>query len=278
MKIRNTEFDFKNNGYIMGILNVTPDSFSDGGSYDKLDKALRRVEIMIEEGVDIIDIGGESTRPGFTPLSVEEELERVLPVIEGIRKFSDIPLSVDTYKAESMDAVLAAGADIANDIWGLTRDEDMKKVVKKHDAHVIVMHNREERNYDNFIVDFVEDIKKSIEIAKEAGIAEDKIILDPGVGFAKNLKTDLQAIKYLDTYVDLGYPVLLATSRKRFIGTITKEALAKDRVAGTVATTVYGATLGARLFRVHDIKENRKALDMTMAIINEGYGQENYDG
>ncbi len=278
MKIRNTEFDFENEKYIMGILNVTPDSFSDGGHFDTVEKAVSHARQMIEEGVDIIDIGGESTRPGHTPLSSKEEMDRVLPVIEKIREFSDIPISIDTYKAESMDLALSAGADIANDIWGFKKDPDMKDVVKKHDSPVILMHNKEVAEYKDFKIDYVEDIKESIKLAKEAGIGDDKIILDPGVGFAKNYKRDLQAIKYLDSYVKLGYPVLLATSRKRFIGAATGVDNPLDRLAGTIATTVYGATLGASIFRVHDVKANKEALAMTTEIMAEGKKKSSYNG
>lgn len=278
MKIRNTEFDFENEKYIMGILNVTPDSFSDGGHFDTVEKAVSHARQMIEEGVDIIDIGGESTRPGHTPLSFKEEMDRVLPVIEKIREFSDIPISIDTYKAESMDLALSAGADIANDIWGFKKDPDMKDVVKKHDSPVILMHNKEVAEYKDFKIDYVEDIKESIKLAKEAGIGDDKIILDPGVGFAKNYKRDLQAIKYLDSYVKLGYPVLLATSRKRFIGAATGVDNPLDRLAGTIATTVYGATLGASIFRVHDVKANKEALAMTTEIMAEGKKKSSYNG
>ncbi|MCI7238696.1 MAG: dihydropteroate synthase [Anaerococcus sp.] len=278
MKIRNTEFDFENEKYIMGILNVTPDSFSDGGHFDTVEKAVSHARQMIEEGVDIIDIGGESTRPGHTPLSFKEEMDRVLPVIEKIREFSDIPISIDTYKAESMDLALSAGADIANDIWGFKKDPDMKDVVKKHDSPVILMHNKEVAEYKDFKIDYVEDIKESIKLAKEAGIGDDKIILDPGVGFAKNYKWDLQAIKYLDSYVKLGYPVLLATSRKRFIGAATGVDNPLDRLAGTIATTVYGATLGASIFRVHDVKANKEALAMTTEIMAEGKKKSSYNG
>lgn len=278
MKIRNTEFDFENEKYIMGILNVTPDSFSDGGHFDTVEKAVSHARQMIEEGVDIIDIGGESTRPGHTPLSSKEEMDRVLPVIEKIREFSDIPISIDTYKAESMDLALSAGADIANDIWGFKKDPDMKDVVKKHDSPVILMHNKKVAEYKDFKIDYVEDIKESIKLAKEAGIGDDKIILDPGVGFAKNYKRDLQAIKYLDSYVKLGYPVLLATSRKRFIGAATGVDNPLDRLAGTIATTVYGATLGASIFRVHDVKANKEALAMTTEIMVEGKKKSSYNG
>ncbi|MDO5718823.1 MAG: dihydropteroate synthase [Tissierellia bacterium] len=270
MIIRKREFDFKNNAYIMGILNVTPDSFSDGGKYDEIDKAIQKAKEMISEGADIIDIGGESTRPGHTPISAEEEINRVVPVIKAIRNFSDCVISIDSYKSETLEAAFQSGADIANDIWGLVKDPLMTDIIKKYEVPVIIMHNKEDNLYDNLIEDMINQIKNSIRIAKSKGIHDDKIIIDPGIGFALSYEKDLIVLNNLERFTELGYPVLLGTSRKRFIGKATDVEIASDRIIGTCATTVLGRIKGASLFRVHDIKENLQALKMTDAILREG--------
>lgn len=270
MRIGKTVFDFENKKYIMGILNVTPDSFSDGGRFNTVDKAISQVEAMIEEGVDIIDIGGESTRPGAVPISSEEERRRVIPVIKRIRQFSDIPISIDTFKSETLKAARDAGADCANDIWGGKKDKEMLKIVAQSKMPIILMHNRDNENYRNFVQDWIFEIKECVEAALEAGIASDQIILDPGIGFAKGYKYNIEAIQNLDQLVALGFPVLLAASRKRFIGRCTGVQEAAQRVEGTVATTVYGALKGAAMFRVHDVAENKQALDMIQALMENG--------
>lgn len=270
MKIRNTEFDFENKAYIMGILNVTPDSFSDGGRFTSVENAVAHVKKMIEEGVDIIDIGGESTRPGHTPVSSEEEIERIIPVIKAIREFSDVPISIDTFKAETLEAAVQAGADVANDIWGFMADEKMADVCGKYNLPVILMHNRRNNEYEDFIPDFKEDLKKSIELAISKGVAKDRIIIDPGVGFALDYEKDLTIINRLDELKSFGYPILLATSRKRFIGKATGVEKADERVIGTAITTAIGYERGARMFRVHDVKANKEALKMVEALLREG--------
>ena len=185
MIIAGKEFDIENRTYIMGILNVTPDSFSDGGKFDNLDNALKHVEQMIEEGADIIDVGGESTRPGYTLLTDEEEISRVVPVIKAIKSRFDIPVSIDTYKSGVATAALDAGADMVNDIWGLKYDRKIADVIAKTDSFCCLMHNRNNTDYNDFMTDMMNDLKETVEIAKAAGIKDDKIILDPGVGFGK---------------------------------------------------------------------------------------------
>ncbi len=264
MKIRNKEF--KNHTYIMGILNVTPDSFSDGGCHNSIDKAIFHTEQMINEGADIIDVGGESTRPGYTLISDNEEISRVVPVIEKIRANFDIPISVDTYKSAVADAALNAGADIVNDIWGFKYDSNMAMITKKHNAHCVLMHNRNNTDYNDYINDLLDDLKDSVNIAKNAGIGDSKIIIDPGVGFGKTYEQNLEIINKLESLNTLGYPVLLGTSRKSVIG-LTLNLPASQRVEGTIATTVLGVVKGCLFVRVHDVKENKRAIVMTEKIL-----------
>ena len=264
--IGNKEFDLENKCYIMGILNVTPDSFSDGGKWNNMDSALKHTEEMIKEGASIIDIGGESTRPGHVVISEGEEIERVVPIIERVKKEFDIVVSIDSYKSNVVDAALKAGADLVNDIWGLKHDERMAELIAKSGAACCLMHNRHEANYNNFMEDMKNDLRETIEIAQKAGITKDKIILDPGVGFGKTYENNLTAINHLEELKELGYPVLLATSRKSVIG-LTLDLPADQRVEGTVATSVMGVMKGASFVRVHDVKENLRAIRMTEAIL-----------
>ena len=243
MRIGNREFDFKNNAYIMGILNVTPDSFSDGGKFDGIDKALKQAEKMIEEGADILDIGGESTRPNYT----------------------FIPLSLDTYKAEVAEAGIKAGVDLINDIWGLKWDEKMAQIVGTYQVPICIMHNRKNTEYENFLSDVMDDLIESVTIAKRAGIKEENIILDPGIGFAKSLEQNLYLMNHLERLLELPYPVLLGTSRKSMIG-LTLDLPVGEREEGTIVTTVIGYEKGCRIFRVHDVKKNKRALQMAEAI------------
>lgn len=266
MKIGNTEFD-THKTYVMGILNVTPDSFSDGGKFNTLSNALRHVEQMISDGAAIIDVGGESTRPGYTKISDEEEIERISPVIEAIKANFDVPVSSDTYKSRVARAAVNAGADLINDIWGLKYDSDMASVVKDTDACVCIMHNRTNAIYRDFIPDVLADLSESISIAKAAGIADDKIITDPGIGFAKSLEQNLELTNKLERLHNLGYPILLGTSRKSMIG-LTLDLPSDERVEGTLATTVLACVKHAMFVRVHDVKENYCAIKMTEAILN----------
>ena len=215
MKIRNRFFDTQNHTYIMGILNITPDSFSDGGKWNHLDEALRHTEAMIADGADIIDIGGESTRPGHTPVSAEEEAQRVLPVIEAVRKRFDIPISVDTFKSSVAESAIQAGADLVNDIWGLKYDSEMGAVIAKYDVACCLMHNKSNTEYNNFLIDMLSETQECVNLARKAGIKDEKIILDPGVGFGKTFEMNLETMNHLELFKDLGFPVLLGTSRKR---------------------------------------------------------------
>lgn len=269
MKIGNREFDVKNNCYIMGILNVTPDSFSDGGKWNNLERAKQHTADMINEGASIIDIGGESTRPGHVQISVQEEIERVVPAIEMVNKNFDIPVSIDSYKSEVVEAALKAGADMVNDIWGLKYDRRIAELIVRYNVPCCLMHNREKAEYENFQKDMIQDIRDSLTIAKEAGIPDNKIILDPGIGFGKTYEQNLIAINNLEWLTELGYPVLLATSRKSVIG-LTLDLPADQRVEGTIVTTVIGVQKKAAFVRVHDVKENYRAILMTQAILREG--------
>ena len=269
MRIGNREFDTKNETYIMGILNVTPDSFSDGGKFNHMDAALAHAEQMIRDGADIIDIGGESTRPGHTVISDEEEIARVTPVIEAVKSHFDVPVSIDTYKGNVAEAALQAGADLVNDIWGFKFDYKTAEVTARYHAACCLMHNREKAEYNNFLDEFCEDMRGCLSIAKEAGIADDQIILDPGVGFGKNYEHNLTIIHHLERLCDMGYPVLLATSRKSCIGQAL-DLPTDQRVEGTMVTTVMGVLKGAAFVRVHDVKENLRAIRMTQAILRDG--------
>ncbi len=266
MKIGNREFDIKNRTYIMGILNVTPDSFSDGGRFNEMDSALFHVSEMIRDGADIIDVGGESTRPGHTVITDEEEIERVVPVIEKITSEFDVPVSIDTYKSRVAEAALDAGAVLVNDIWGLKKDPDMAEVIAAKNAVCCLMHNRQNNDYSDFVSDVITDLRESVKLAENAGISREKIIIDPGVGFAKSYEQNLEIINKVDRLKELELPVLLATSRKSVIG-LTLDLPSEERLEGTLATTVLGVMKGCSFVRVHDIKENRRAILMTEAIL-----------
>jgi len=267
MKIGNKEFKIGERTYIMGILNFTPDSFSDGGKFDNIDSAIEHVEKMIEAGADIIDIGGESTRPNHTPVEEAEEISRIVPIIKAIRAKFDIPISVDTYKAKVAEKAIEAGANLINDVWGFKKDKDMGKVAAKYNVPCCLMHNRENEDYKDLMEDILEDLRESIRIAKDAGVKDENIILDPGIGFAKSHEQNLETMNKLERLKELGYPVLLGTSRKRMIG-FTLDLPVEERVEGTVATTVVGIMKDACDFvRVHDVLENSRAAKMTDAIV-----------
>ena len=280
MKIGKKEFDFtKKHTYVMGILNVTPDSFSDGGKFNHMDDALYHTEEMIRQGADIIDIGGESTRPGYQKISTEEEMERVCSVIEQVRERFDIPLSVDTYKAPVMDAALLAGGDMANDIWGLRYDSlfskegeksvwdcgTMAEIVAKHQVPICIMHNRKEAVYDSLIGEIFADLKKSVCIGENAGISQDRIILDPGIGFGKTYEDNLKVLASLEYFHELNMPLLLAASRKSVIG-LTLELPVEEREEGTLVTTVLAAQNGWNMVRVHDVEKSVRAIKMAEKI------------
>lgn len=266
MKIGKREFAFGNHTYVMGILNVTPDSFSDGGKYNSVEAALKQAERMIEEGADIIDIGGESTRPGYTQLSEQDEISRVVPAIEAVKSRFDIPISVDTYKGNVAKAAISAGADFINDIWGLRYDDIMAGVIAGSGLPCCLMHNRKEPDYKDFMQDMMSDLYETVQAAEKAGIADDKIIIDPGVGFGKTYENNLEAINKLEQLHALGYPILLGTSRKSVIG-LTLELPVTERMEGTLVTTVLGVMKKCAFVRVHDVKENKRAIAMTEAIL-----------
>ena len=252
--------------YIMGILNVTPDSFSDGGKFNDIDKALQHTEQMMKDGADIIDVGGESTRPGHMKISVAEEIERTCFVIEAIKENFDIPVSLDTYKPEVAEAGLLAGADLINDIWGLKWDDRMAPLIARYGVPCCLMHNRHNTAYGNYLEEVIEDVRESIDIALAAGIKPEQIITDPGIGFAKDTQQNLIMMNNLEKLVELGYPVLLGTSRKSMIGN-TLQLPVEEREEGTIATSVIGLMKGCSFFRVHDVKANVRALKMTEAIL-----------
>ncbi|MBM7569287.1 dihydropteroate synthase [Paenibacillus sacheonensis] len=252
---------------IMGILNTTPDSFSDGGRYMDVDTAVRQARRLAAEGADIIDIGGESTRPGFAAVPLEEELKRVLPVIRAIREaLPAMALSIDTYKAETAKQALEAGAHIINDIWGLKGDPGMARVAADFRCPVIISHNRHNRDYADLAADVLADLRESAALARAAGVADDCIWLDPGIGFAKTHEDNLALMNQLHRLTGEGYPVLLGTSRKKFIRETL--GLGTDEIAfGTAATTVLGIAQGCQIVRVHDVRSNREAAMMTDAIV-----------
>ena len=263
--------DYGKRTYIMGILNVTPDSFSDGGDFNSVEKALKHAKEMVAEGADMVDIGGESTRPGHTyvdseEVDSEEEIRRVVPVIKALREEISVPMSIDTYKADVAEEALKLGVEMVNDVWGLRRDENMANVVAKYDAEVCIMHNQDGTEYDKDIMESIKDfLNESIKIALDAGVKKEKIVLDPGIGFGKTFEQNLEVLRRLGELRDLGYPILLGTSRKSVIGNVL-HLEPKDRVEGTVATTVLGIRDGVDIVRVHDITENLRAAKMADAI------------
>lgn len=269
MLIGDRKFDTENGVYVMGILNVTPDSFSDGGLWTERDAALRQAGRMVAEGAAIIDIGGESTRPGHTPVSAEDEAARVLPIVEAVKRETGLPVSIDTYKAEVARAALEAGADMVNDIWGLRRDGgEMAALIAGTGAACCLMHNRERAEYADFMADMLSDLRETLAIADRAGVARSSIVLDPGIGFGKTYEQNLIAMNRLDELLAFGCPVLLAASRKSVIG-LTLDLPADQRLEGTIATTVAGVLRGAAFVRVHDVKENLRAARMALAIRRE---------
>ena len=267
MRIGDKEFNLRHRTYIMGILNVTPDSFSDGGKFNEFEAALVQARKLIEDGAGIIDIGGESTRPGAEYVSEEEEIKRVVTIIEAIKSELDVIISIDTYKSKVAEAAAQAGADLVNDIWGLKYDKKIAGVIAKHNVACCLMHNRKEPVYESFMQDVAADLAETLHIADKAGIAPDKILIDPGVGFGKTYEQNLQIINNVESPKVLGCPIFLATSRKSVIG-LTLDVPVTERVEGTLVTTVMGVMKGCMFVRVHDIKENVRAIRMTEAILN----------
>ena len=267
MIIGNKEFRLDNNEvYIMGILNVTPDSFSDGNKHNTMDAALKHTEKMIEEGASIIDVGGESTRPGHIQISNEEEIERVVPVVERIKQEFDIPVSVDTYKYKVAMEAFKAGTDMLNDIWGLLYDEgEMAKIVSEYNAAVCLMHNDTEPMGKNNMMKLIDRLNKSIEVARNNNIDNNKIMIDPGIGFAKSYENNIHVMKYLHLLQSLDLPILLGVSNKSMIG-IATDTTVDNRLHGSVATALYGISKGVKFVRVHNVAAHKQALDMIKAI------------
>ncbi|HZW68848.1 MAG TPA: dihydropteroate synthase [Pseudogracilibacillus sp.] len=253
--------------HVMGILNITPDSFSDGGRYTTIDLAVERALKMEAEGADIIDVGGESTRPNHEPVTVEEEIARVIPVIEALEKRLSIPISIDSYKAETAEAAIKAGASIINDIWGAKHDPNIAHVAAKYDVPIILMHNRMNKQYDSLIDDMIVDLEASIKIAKDAGVPDGNIILDPGIGFALELEDNYLVMQELERFTKhFPYPFLLATSRKSFISKVLPNE-AEERDNATGATTCFGITKGVHIVRVHDVKRTVELTKMMDAMV-----------
>lgn len=263
MKIRDKEFDFQRNTYVMGILNVTPDSFSDGGLHNTTEAAVEHAIKMISEGAAVIDIGGESTRPGFEPVPEDTEIKRVVPVIEALRKVSDIPVSIDTTKASVAAAALAAGADIVNSVAGTDVGDDMISVLKDSDAPFIMTHDK------SYVNQFGEALIDMAETVIEAGVSEDRIILDPGIGFGKTYEENLRILNELPVITQTGYPILLGCSRKSVIRQACPAPEIRDRLPGTIVTTTLAALAGVGMVRVHDVADNVRAINMLKAICAE---------
>lgn len=269
MKIGNREFDIDRHTYIQGILNVTPDSFSDGGKYTDTDKALIHALSMIEEGADIIDVGGESTRPGFEHIPSEIQIARVVPVIQRIKSEKDIPISIDTTDYDVAKAAIEAGADIINDVTAFEGDGRMARLASDTKVCCILMHNGRNRTYTSFYEEFCAEVDAFTKAAVSAGVDKSKIIVDPGVGFGKKDEENLLLINSLDRIREMGFPVLLGTSRKSIIGNVLGTDV-DNRLEGTLATTAVAVMKGTAFVRVHDVRENARVIKMTEAI---KYGQ-----
>lgn len=265
---QNKKIELGKRTLIMGILNVTTDSFSDGGDYIDIETAVARAKEMIEQGADIIDIGGMSTRPGHEEISIELEMQRVIPVIKRISKELDTIISIDTYRYKVAEEAIKNGANIINDVWGLQYDNgEMAKIAAKYDTAVIAMHNQNGNSYEkDIMVSMREFFNKTFEIAEKNNLPKDKIIIDPGIGFAKDFEQNLEVLHRMNEIRDIA-PILLGTSRKRFIGTLLNGLPPKERAMGTVATTVAGIERGADIVRVHDVLENKRAVLVADAII-----------
>lgn len=253
--------NFDKETIVMGILNVTPDSFSDGGKFNEIEAAVTRAKQMVADGAKIIDVGGESTRPGYTLISDEEEIARVVPVIKAIRAEVNAVISIDTYKSAVAKAAIIAGAHVINDIWGAKRDPKIAKVAAEYGVPIILMHNRDNEEYTDFWSNAKQDLVESIQITKAAGVPDEHIWLDPGIGFAKSTTQNILMMQHLNELVEMGYPVLLATSRKRLIGNVLNLPV-DERMEGTGATVCYGVQVGCHMVRVHDVKEMSRMTKM----------------
>ena len=261
------QLELKDRTLIMGILNGTPDSFSDGGRYNTSDTALAHAKAMIEQGADIVDVGVESTRPGHTQISVAEEIERMKEILLPVLDMSTVPVSVDTYRAETADFALSQGAHILNDIWGLKYDKDMAAVAAKYDVPVIIMHNQNTTDYDDIIDDMKAFFFSSVDLALKEGVKPQNIWLDPGIGFGKDYAQNVEVIQRLGEITVYEYPVLLAPSRKRFIGTILNELPAQERDEGTVAACITGMIQGVDMVRVHNVEMHKRAITVADVLL-----------
>lgn len=265
LRLGEFELEWGKRTWIMGILNVTPDSFSDGGQYSSVASAVTHARRMVAEGADIIDVGGESTRPGSAEVSLEEELERVIPIIKALSRELSVPISIDTYKAETARMAVKAGAHIINDVWGFKKDPEMAATAAKLNCPVILMHNRKVAEYTDLMGEIRQELMESVALAVKAGVREDHIILDPGIGFGKNYEHNLELMGHLRKIAELGYPVLLGTSRKTFIRK-TLNLPADDVVEGTAATSVAGIMQGCDIIRVHDVGPMKRTARMADAM------------
>jgi dihydropteroate synthase len=253
-EVNGTVFDFHKETIVMGILNVTPDSFSDGGRYDAVEAAVIHAKKMVADGAKIIDVGGESTRPGHAAVGLEEELARVIPVIQALSRELGVAISIDTYKAEVAEAAILAGAHIINDVWGAKREPAIAEVAARLGVPILLMHNRDNTDYTDFWPDVRKDLEESVQIAKDAGVPNHHIWLDPGIGFAKTTQQNILMMQHVQDVVDMGYPVLLGTSRKSTIGKVLNLPV-NERLEGTAATVSFGIMHGCHMMRVHDVKE-----------------------
>lgn len=256
---------------IMGILNVTPDSFSDGGRYSDLGQAIARAEEMVAEGAHIIDVGGESTRPGSAAVTPDEEMRRVLPVIEALSARIKVPVSVDTYRSSTARLALKAGASIINDVWGLQKDPEMAAVASEFGAPVVVMHNQREAKYISLMDEIIAFLRRSVDLAVSAGLPEEQVLIDPGIGFGKTAQHNLEVLERLGELKVLGRPILLGTSRKSTIGKVL-DLPPDQRLEGTAATVAIGIAFGADIIRVHDIREMSRVARMADSIVRPGRG------
>lgn len=266
VKTKTARLELSERTHVMGILNITPDSFSDGGRYYHIEQAVERALQMEKEGADIIDVGGESARPDHSPVSIDEEIERVVPIIKALKKELSVPISIDTYKSETAEAAVQAGAEMINDIWGAKHDPTIARIAATYEVPIVLMHNRHEKTYDSIIDDMIVDLEESVAIAKQQGVPENQIILDPGIGFGKQLDDNYTVMQHLERFTNyFPYPLLLGTSRKSFINQVLSVP-PTERDNATGATTCLGITKGVHIVRVHDVRRNVELCKMMDAM------------
>lgn len=268
LTINGITLDYTKETFIMGILNVTPDSFSDGGKYTSVAAAVQQAKKMVAEGAKIIDVGGESTRPGHVQITEQEEIARVVPVIQALVQEVQVIISIDTYKSAVAEAAVQAGAHMINDVWGAKADPRIAQVAAQYNVPIILMHNREQADYKYLWPEAHQDLQQSLAIAHAAGVPDEHIILDPGIGFGKTTAHNIQMMQHLPDLVAMGYPVLLATSRKSMIGAILDLPTA-ERLEGTMATVVYGIDKGCHMMRLHDIEPMRRAIKVADVLVGK---------